>query len=95
MALPKSESYRAFDFLCQRFAVPSFEVQEGDVAGVVVPAIPAVFGVVGPEEGSDLWVSPLPNMESYDTIDEMDLLFFQDYRLYVAGWMGMLLWCSH
>lgn len=88
VTLPWSDSYREFDFVCLRHSVSPVEVWEGDVLGAIVTALPAAFSVLGNDEQSQMWITPLPN-DSND-ITDMNLTQYPNNRLYLEGLGGTL-----
>lgn len=84
VTLPTS---REFDFVCLKLSVSPVEVLEGDVVGAIVTAIPAVFSIVGSDEDSQMWTSPLPN--NHDDVISMNLTSIPNCGLYLEGLGGM------
>lgn len=82
--LPMLQSYHGLDFACLKSSVPSgpIKVLEGDVVGAIVTAIPSPFSIVGSDEGSKIWMCPLP-------IDNhcANLTIIPSYGLYLEGGM--------
>lgn len=85
--LPTSQSYREFDFVCLKLSVSPVAVLEGDVVGAIITTTPAVFSIIGSDEDSQMWTSPLPN-DRNDVIS-MNLTFIPNYGLYLEGFGGM------
>lgn len=82
--LPQSNSYLEFEFICRRIFVDQFDVEMGDVIGVVT-CLPAMFSVVGIDRGGELCWTPSLDIYDSESVNESDFSCFEGHGLYIEG----------